>query len=63
MEKYIRKSLISSGMKKKEMETLSRYLSKREERIFYESIVEDAIETIKEKEPPLTSRLFGRFKK
>lgn len=56
-------ALLESGMKKKGMEALGKSLTDKSVRKYFDSIVSDASDAIKEREGSVVSRLFGGFKK
>lgn len=63
MDDALHSSLIGSGMKKKNMEALGKLLSDKTVKRYYESVVEDISNMMKERDGSMISRLFRGFRK
>ena len=63
LTRSLRSALTESGMKKKGMVALGKNLTDKSVRKYYDSIVDDANEVVKERDGSVVSRLFGGFRK
>ena len=56
-------SIVNSGLKKKNLDALGKLLSDKSMRKYYENIIDDAADEIKERDGSIVSKLFGGFRK
>lgn len=63
LEKALSDSLVDSEMKKKDVESLSKLLTNKSARKYYDSFIEEVEDAIKERDGSAVSRFFGRLRK
>ena len=63
LESILSSSIVNSGLKKKNLDALGKLLSDKSMRKYYENIIDDAADEIKERDGSIVSKLFGGFRK
>lgn len=63
VKKALSDAIVNSGLKKKNLDALGKLLLDKSIRKYYEDIVDDAADVIKERDGSIVSKLFGGFRK